>query len=58
MSSGVELEPVREISNATEAFDWLYLQREDLDEETSLYLLRLTMKGRDWICWQVTESWW
>ena len=58
ISSGEQADHASQTSNATEDFDWLYLQWGDLDEETVTYLLRLTMRGQDWICWQVTERWW
>lgn len=56
--SGVQPELVREATNATERYDWLYIKKEMLDEDTSRFLMRRTMSGSDWICWQVEEPWW
>lgn len=56
-SGGVQQELVRPSGNQWEAFDWLFMNGE-LDEDTSTFLLNQTMKGRDWICWQVMEPWW
>lgn len=56
--SGVLPGPVNETSNAMERYGWLYIKRETLDEDTSRFLMRRTMSGNDWICWQVTEPWW
>ena len=56
--SGVRPEPVNEATNVMERFDWLYIKKEMLDEDTSHFLMRRTMSGNDWICWQVEEPWW
>lgn len=58
MSSGEPADPVGPMSDVMERFDWLFMKGGDLDEETCTYLLRLTMKGQDWICWQIMEPWW
>lgn len=56
--SGVQAEPVDQTERKMERYDWLYIKRETLDEDTSRFLMRRTMSGNDWICWQVTEPWW
>lgn len=56
--SGVQAEPVDQTERKTERFVWLFIKRETLDEDTSRFLMRRTMSGQDWICWQVTEPWW
>lgn len=56
--SGVRPELVSEATNAMERYDWLFTKRETLDEDTSRFLMRRTMNGNDWICWQIEEPWW
>ena len=56
--SGVQAEPVSQTVGKTEHFVWLFIKKEMLEEDTSRYLMRRTMSGQDWICWQVTEPWW
>jgi hypothetical protein len=56
--SGALPEPVSQTVGKMERFDWLFIRKETLDEDTSRFLMRRTMSGNEWICWQVMEPWW